>query len=213
MDFGDQQPVNATLSSLRITLSYGADGPAPGEYKGKYTRIPKNIGELSGARVFLVAYAPVIGEIPKSVMKWTKIQLFDIFVAHEISGSFPDLSNQQKFLKRIYLEYTKVNGFLPESWGSIENSVLDAISVGNNNATGTLPTSWSNLTSLKIIAVNENPHLTGYIPIEYGTRMERIREIWTFGTGINVTAVTLPPQFIKEEKDVWVISENPSSTN
>jgi hypothetical protein len=59
-------------------------------------------------------------------------------------------------------------GTLPEGWWAGASPNLTAIDLSNNTLTGTLPKSWSSLTSLQYLDLSSNL-LLGELPAEWGS--------------------------------------------
>ena len=96
------------------------------------------------------------------------------------SGPIPDALNAMSDLEELCLKNTNRQGGLPELAGLNSLIMLD---LDQNQLTGTVPESWSQLQQLKYLLLNRNPGITGEI-LSSGTAYGNIEVAYLDGTAL-----------------------------
>ena len=92
-----------------------------------------------------------------------------VMIDYGLSSSFPwtALASLPKLYK-LHLSKNQLTGALDDTL-STHATNLTTLDLGANSFTGTLPSSWSNLTALTLLNINENTNIRGAVPPEFCT--------------------------------------------
>ena len=122
--------------------------------------LPKSIGDLSEVRSLALYDNPISGTVPSEIFRLNHVELYDCQLeAIELPKSVEDIRSSV-----IDLSDNNISGDLPEVFAYAKN--LRSLRLYNNQFTGTVPASYTNLISQsKSVFVHGN-RLSGRIPDE-----------------------------------------------
>lgn len=141
--------------------------------------LPSSFAQLVNLERIWLGSNRLLGTLPDKIFdKWAKkLQVLDLS-KNSFRGSIPKhLFSKSKNLKLLYLEDNQLSGTLPEnspasssgSSGTVSSastsSALEVLDVGNNQLTGTIPTSWIRLSKLRDLNLAGN-RFSGTLPLQ-----------------------------------------------
>ena len=125
-------------------------------------RIPPEIGHLSELRELYLAHNALTGPIPPEIGALSAIETLDLW-SNDLEGPIPaELGNLTR-LTRLGLERNALSGPIPASLGNLSDLVV--LSLSHNDLSGPVPAELSGLAVLWSLAVNDNPRLSGLLPV------------------------------------------------
>ena len=133
-------------------------------YQNKlHSSIPASIGFLTSLTHLDLAQNQLTGDIPDEIQQLTNLQYLFLQKNPFTAGAFPSLYGLTK-LKELSLQETNRNSALPGYIGE-ELQSLVLFDVHDNGLTGSIPTEFGLLTSMRFLFLNRN-QLTGGLPWE-----------------------------------------------
>ncbi|KAK4592873.1 hypothetical protein RGQ29_017146 [Quercus rubra] len=128
-------------------------------------RFPPSLGNLSSLQNLSFALNNLEGEIPNTVAQMKSLTSFTVS-GNLLSGVFPHSLYNLSLLTCIALAYNNFTGNLNPYLGTALQN-LQILSIGENQFTGTIPVSLSNVSDIKNLDISEN-QFTGTIPMIFG---------------------------------------------
>nr|XP_043619143.1 receptor-like protein 49 [Erigeron canadensis] len=108
------------------------------------------------------------GPIPKSLCKWTHLEILDLSL-NRISGKIPRCLENLINLKAMVFSSNELSGVIPDFRGNLSES-LTWLDFNNNNLSGVLPNSLGNFYDLRVLDLGDNS-LSGSIPKWMGDKL------------------------------------------
>ena len=176
------------------------------ELLGYYLKgqLPELIGEFSNLERLVIDSSPELtGSLPETFGQLHNLEYFDL--GHTGMTSLPDYFADLTNLKTFIVSNNEMmTGSLPESLGYLEG--LSTVVIIDNNITGEIPSSWSNLSG---IAHLDNNCLTGKISHLFESRQELVsfienNNLWQKdGYGFDISDLEIPgyDQWIEGQVD------------
>lgn len=96
---------------------------------------------------------------------WIRSLLFFTLMNNLFTGSIPSSWSNFSVCQSIMLQVNRLSGTLPMEFGMLPR--LNYLNLAGNNLSGTLPESWSSLSNILMIALQNNPRLTGTVPTSW----------------------------------------------
>lgn len=122
--------------------------------------LPKSIGDLSEVQSLSLYDNPISGTVPSEIFRLNNVELYDCQLeAIELPKSVEDIRSSA-----IDLSDNNISGELPELFAYAKN--LRSLSLYNNQFTGTIPASYTNLISQSKSVFMYGNQLSGRIPDE-----------------------------------------------
>ena len=122
--------------------------------------LPKSIGDLSEVQSLSLYGNPISGTVPSEIFRLNNVELYDCQLeAIELPKSVEDIRSSA-----IDLSDNNISGDLPELFAYAKN--LRSLCLYNNQFTGTIPASYTNLISQSKSVIMYGNQLSGRIPDE-----------------------------------------------
>ncbi|KAF3455302.1 hypothetical protein FNV43_RR05750 [Rhamnella rubrinervis] len=132
--------------------------------------IPLTIGNLSSLETFRSAQNNLVGHIPDDVGRLKRLLVFRIG-DNRLSGAIPISLYNISSIKEITMANNyQLRGTLPDNIG-ITLPNLQALGLGINEFSGSIPASLCNASKLQIISINHNK-FKGQVPTNFGNLPE-----------------------------------------
>ena len=125
-------------------------------------QIPSELGEMTQLTRMELSFNDLSGGIPAELGQLANLTRMAIGF-NRLSGVIPIELAQLFNLTYLSVSDNKLSGDLPAELGKLRN--LEVLEISRNQFTGELPPELGNLNNLRVLVVNENPGLTGPIPI------------------------------------------------
>ena len=151
--------------------------------------IPPELGQLKKLERLVFAANPLTGSIPPAIGLLDSLTEL-ILAGNQLTGSIPSELGQLRKLESLQLHVNQLTGDIPSELGQL--GALTELYLFNNQLTGTIPPDLGQLRKLVTLALNDNPDLTGPLPIEM-TRLTNLT-----GLLLDVTQLCAPqtPEFL-----------------
>jgi hypothetical protein len=157
--------------------------------------LPRDYQSFTQMASFEVDQNELSGSLPSEYSAWRGIKSFLVQRNTALAGTLPpSYGLSWKTVKDVYIFATAVSGPIPEEWGGM--SSLYGLQLFNNKLNGTIPASlgnlsklfyinlsfnnfsgdvpweaWSALRGVKVIGLQDNPHLTGTVPLGFSNSL------------------------------------------
>ncbi|XP_030965549.1 putative receptor-like protein kinase At3g47110 [Quercus lobata] len=142
-------------------------------------RFPPSLGNLSSLQNLSFRHNNLEGEIPNTVAQMKRLTSFRVSGNH-LSGVFPPSLYNLSLLTFIALTNNNFTGNLNPDLGiALQN--LQIFSIGENQFTGTIPVSLSNVSDIQHLDIPKN-QFTGTIPMSFGNLLN----LQWFGVAYNL---------------------------
>ena len=125
--------------------------------------IPSWIGQLKNLNLLWLYNNNFSGNIPAFIWKLNKLTNLDISRC-QLTGHLSNNIGNLKDLANFNCSENNLSGPLPPSFGSLP---LQRVYFNNNQFSGSIPSNWSNATTLLYLVLNNN-NLSGAIPSSFG---------------------------------------------
>jgi len=125
--------------------------------------IPPELGYLKKLKTLNISRNIIMGDIPLAVANLPALEVFDAR-DNQLSGPLPKFTSSK--LRILAFENNHLSQSLPENFGEGHPDMID-FNVVNNDLSGTIPSSISQLTKLTWLQLSEN-HFYGSIPSGIG---------------------------------------------
>ena len=143
-------------------------------------RIPPEIGRLSELGELHLAHNALTGPIPPEIGGLSALQALDLW-SNDLEGPIPTELGDLTQLTRLGLERNALSGPIPASLGNLRDLVV--LSLSHNDLSGPVPAELSGLAVLWSLAVNDNPRLSGLLPVGL-TDLPRLTILSAAGTAL-----------------------------
>ncbi|KAF3455310.1 hypothetical protein FNV43_RR05758 [Rhamnella rubrinervis] len=141
--------------------------------------IPPTIGNLSSLETFGVSVNNLVGKIPDDVGRLKRLLFFHI-AANGLSGTIPNSLYNISTLREIGMAgNNQLRGTLPDNI-DITLPNLQALGLGSNELSGSIPASLCNASKLQIISIPNN-NFEGQVPTNFGN----LQELWWLDIALN----------------------------
>ena len=135
--------------------------------------LPPELGQLSKLESLIFAANPLTGGIPPELGQLVDLKEL-VFAGSELTGSIPSELGQLQKLETLQLHYNQLSGSIPSELGQL--GALKELYLAHNRLTGGIPSELGELSKLKTLALNNNPGLSGPLPVEL-TRLTNLTGI------------------------------------
>lgn len=138
--------------------------------------IPASLSHLTGLQEMIFNANRLTGSIPSSLRALGNLTIFS-FLNNKLQGHVPCwlFGIDLPLLQVIDLAVNNLTGTLCDAAEGVE-SQLFTMRLSSNNLTGTLPSSWQNLTQLNSLYISSN-FLTGSLPPKWAT-LSRLQSLY-----------------------------------
>ncbi|XP_010426163.1 PREDICTED: probable LRR receptor-like serine/threonine-protein kinase At3g47570 [Camelina sativa] len=126
--------------------------------KGK---IPASLGNLTSLTQASFGGNNMEGEIPAEIARLSQMVILELSF-NKFSGGIPSAIYNMSSLEYLYMAFNHFSGPLRPDFGILLPNIQD-LNMGKNYLTGSIPTTFSNISTLQKVALNDN-NLTGSIP-------------------------------------------------
>ncbi|CUG93919.1 GP46-like surface antigen, putative, partial [Bodo saltans] len=153
--------------------------------------LPSEFNGFTSLTSFEVDQNNLNGTLPEEYSAWSKIKTFQVFRNRHLTGTLPaSYGTNWSQVTKVLIYTTDISGPIPNSWGAGMTS-MEQLQLFNNKLNGTIPASlgslqklaylnlalnalsgevpWtalSNLREMVVIGLQDNPFLTGTVPLE-----------------------------------------------
>ena len=124
--------------------------------------LPDELGDLAGLKGMNLSNNALSGAIPSALGNSTEME-FLVLSANELTGSIPATLGNLTSLEHLELSNNNLTGALPAEMGGMRS--LSHLALSRNDLSGALPTELANLSALGALLLDENPNLSGPLPI------------------------------------------------
>ncbi|CUG89350.1 GP46-like surface antigen, putative [Bodo saltans] len=165
MLFGTLPAVYSNFVVSFVTVSYnGFSGTLPPEYGASWGPT---------IRSFYAADNQLRGIIPASYAAWTSLQIFDA-TKNSLEGTLPLMISAWTQMTALTLGNNRFTGTIPASYAALRGSLV-TMYLYCNQLEGGLPDEFRSMSALRSLFLNGNQNLTGSLPSSWGTPTNILR--------------------------------------
>ncbi|MFN8496592.1 MAG: PKD domain-containing protein [Anaerolineae bacterium] len=133
------------------------------EHNNLVGTLPASLGNLTQLRALQLDFNALSGPIPPQIGNLRHLTMLQLN-NNGLSGSIPVEIGLLLSLNFLYLNNNGLSGPIPGELGNLV--YLVCLDVGYNHLSGTVPAELGNLASLQRLCVDNNPDLSGPLPLE-----------------------------------------------
>ena len=156
--------------------------------------IPGELGELERLYTLFLDNNNLTGSIPANL---TKLNLFSGFHPdvnwtginlgrNQLTGQIPPELGNMDNVQFLSLSHNRLTGNIPPELGQFNR--IHTLDLSGNQLTGRIPPEFGNLSTLEYLRLNDNPSLSGTLPLEM-IELENLRGLYLEGTKLCVPSV------------------------
>lgn len=120
--------------------------------------IPESLWTLTEMNNLSLSYNSLSGTLSESIGNLTKLESFTV-TDNQLSGNLPVNLGELSKIYNLGLALNDFTGEIPSSYGNL--LLLKKLYLYDTNLSGEIPESFKQLTNLELVAIQNNPQLTG----------------------------------------------------
>ncbi|KAL4560727.1 hypothetical protein LXL04_032881 [Taraxacum kok-saghyz] len=143
--------------------------------------VPHFMGNFSSLRSIKLRDCSLMNELPTTIFELPKLQILDLALNSNITGSLPESISNLKHLRVLSLSKCSFSGPIPRSLSNLTQ--LTYLNIGYNKFTNFVP-SLVSLSNLDVLQLSDNKFEKGCFPYWLG-KLTKLSELYV--AGMNIT--------------------------
>ncbi|KAJ1265497.1 hypothetical protein BS78_08G080500 [Paspalum vaginatum] len=138
-------------------------------------RIPNDLANCTRLRAMDLSSNQLVGEIPVEIASLSELASLDLSW-NNLTGRIPSSLSNISSLSELITTENQLDGSIPDELGHLRRLTL--LALVRNKLSGPIPQSIFNLSSLEIISLESNYLSMMYLPIDLGTTLHNLQNLY-----------------------------------